>query len=131
MAVDQLGGETEGLENLCSAVPHRGRDAHLGGDLEEPLLNALKIVAPQNLRAEVIIVAAAAQTGGCGECNVGIDRGSSVADQASQCVDIADFTTLDDDISEIAQSGADHGVVYRRGSQQGRYRCMALIDTTV
>src|SRR5215213_7852023 len=102
MAVDQLGRETEGLENLRTAIPHGGRDAHLRGDLEETLFKALKIVSSQNLRAELLVVAVAAQTGCCGESNVGIDRGSTVTDQASQRVYIADLTALNDDISEIA-----------------------------
>src|SRR5918993_2901668 len=131
MTVDQIGGQANGFEDLRPPIPHCRRDAHFRGDFEEALFHALEIVAPEVLRADLFIVAAAAETAGRGESNVRIDRGSSIADQASQRVNIVDLTALDDDVGEIAQSGTNERVMYGAGREQDWHRSMALIDPAI
>ena len=131
VAVDQLAGEPERLEDLGAAVAHGRRDAHLRGDLEEPLLEALQIVPPQLVRSELLVAAAAAEAGGRGESEVGIDRGGAVADETGEGVDVADLAALDDDVGQIAQPGADQRVMDGAGGEQHRHRRVALVDAAV
>src|SRR5215207_5897702 len=62
--VNQVFRQPESLEDLGAAVAHGRRDAHLRGDLEEPLLETLQVVPPQSLRSELLVTAATTETGG-------------------------------------------------------------------
>ena len=130
-AVDELAGETEGLEDLGAAVPHGRRDAHLRGDLEESLLETLQIVPSQRARGELLVAAATAEAGGRGERHVGIDGGGAVADETGEGVDVTDLAALDDDVGQVAQSGADERVMDGAGGEQGGDRRVAFVDAPV
>ena len=71
-AVDQLAGETDRLEDLGAAVAHGGRDAHLRGDLQEPVLERFAGSSAAAVRRELFVAAAAAEAGGRGEGEVGL-----------------------------------------------------------
>ncbi len=131
VAVDQVAGEPERLEDLGAAVAHGRRDAHLRGDLEEPLLETLQVVPPQSVRCELLVAAAAAEAGGRGEGDVGIDRGGAVADETGERVDVTDLAALDDDVGQIAQPGADQRVMHGAGGEQHGDRRVALVDAAV
>ena len=47
--LDEVGAETDGLEELRAVVAGEQRDAHLGEDLEQPLLGGDAVVAKRLL----------------------------------------------------------------------------------
>ena len=114
VAVDELLGEADGLEDLGAGVGRHRRDAHLAHDLEDALAERLDQVLDRELRVDVDEVAVAGEVLDGLHGEVGVDRGGAVPDQQRDVVDLAHVAGLDDQPDLGAGLLADQVVVHRR-----------------
>ena len=131
VGVDQLLGQPDGLEGLCTAIGGHGGDAHLGHDLEHSLAECLDEV-PDRLVGAV-----------CGKgprtnqvlhrlhCQIGVHSRSAEADEERHVVDLTDVAGLDEQPDQGAGLLPDEVVVHSRGEQQRRNRREGTTGVTV
>ena len=96
VAVDELVGQADRLEDLGAAVGRDGRDAHLGHHLEDALAERLDEVPDRLLGREVRDDALADEVLDGLHREVRVDRGGAVADEQRDVVDLADVAGLDE-----------------------------------
>ena len=120
--LDHLPRQADDLEQLRAAVAGDRRDAHLGEDLQQPLVQAGAVAALD--RREVLRrgLAAALQRGQRLQRQIGMHGGGAVADQRRDVVRVADGAGVDQQVGAAAQPGADQRVVHRAGGEQGMHR---------
>ncbi len=132
VAVDELVIESDGLEDLRAAVRLHGRDAHLGEDLEQPLVDRLDEFAFRRLRVEALRqIVVAFHVHERFEHEIGIDRAGAVADQAGEMMHVPRFAGLQDQADFGSGAFAHEVMVDRRNAEQARDRRPFLVDAAV
>ena len=111
---DDLAMQSYGLEKLGAPVAGDGRDAHLGEDLVQALVDAAPIAVqrPADGLGTVSVPLGDAEIG-----QPGMNRRCAEADQDSELVGIAGSTGIDDQVGVAAQAGFDQVVVNGAGRQ--------------
>ena len=123
VAVDELRGQADGVEDLRAAIGLVGRDAHLGHHLEQALADRLDVALDHLLGLDLDRQLAALVHVEHGlEGEIGVDRLGAVAGEAGEMVHLARLAGLDDEPDRGAQALADQVVVHRRGREQRRDR---------
>ncbi len=147
-ALDHLVGQPDRLEHLRPAIAIDRSDAHLGHDLEQPLLQ----------RVDVVLLGLIGQFrlgmgergGGLGfvplaahfvaldgqgahrrQRQVGVDRLGAHADQAGQVMDLAWLAALDNQADIGAPADTDEMLVDRTEREQRRDRRVGLVHAAV
>ena len=120
VALDEVVGETDRLEDLRSRVRGHGRHTHLRHDLQHTLAAGLDVVAERDLGVHA---AEPVQTGVDHvldrlEGEIGVDGARPVSDQQGHVVHLARIPGLDHQPDHGALTGANEFVVHRRGQQQ-------------
>ena len=85
-ALDHLAVESDGFEYLRAVVRRHGRDAHLGHDLEQLLVDGLDVRGEGLLFSHVLVVALVQQLPDRRERQVGVERARAVADEQGELV---------------------------------------------
>src|SRR6478609_669716 len=111
--VDDVLGQTEGLEDLGADIGRDGGDAHLRHHLEHALAQRLDVVPDRLLSAESAYRALGDQVVDGLECEIRIDRGGPVADQQCDVVHLAHLAGLHDQSGLRTLPGRDQMVMYR------------------
>ena len=122
VAVHQLLGQPERLEDLRPGVGGHRRDAHLAHHLEHALAEGLDQVGGALARLDVGVDAVPREVLHRLDRQVRVDRRRAVADQQRDVVDLPDVAGLDDQTDLGAGLLPDEVVVYGRGQQQRRDR---------
>ena len=122
VAVDELLGEPDGLEDLRAGVGGHGGDAHLGHHLQHALAERLDEVPDRDLGLGLDVVALPREVLHGLHRQVGVDRRGAVPDEQGDVVDLADVTGLDEQADLGAGLLAHQVVVDGRGEQQRRDR---------
>ena len=120
--LDHLPRQADDLEQLRAAVAGDRRDAHLGEDLQQPLVQAAAVAALDRREALRVEFAAALQLGQRLQRQIGMHGGRAVADQHRHVVRVAGGAGVDQQVGAAAQPGADQRVVHRAGGEQGMHR---------
>ncbi len=123
VSLDELGRQTDRLEDLCAAVGRDRRDAHLGHRLEQalrdPLHGAALGVFRGHLRRQLAAVDQLRQRL---EHQVRVDRRGAVADEHGDAVHAARLAGLDDQAGLQARPLADEVMVDGRDRECRRDR---------
>ena len=120
VAVDELAGQPDGLEDLRAGVGGDRADAHLGHHLQHALAERLDEVVRGLVGGDADEVTAVDQVGRRLERQVRVHRGSAVAEQQRGVVHLAHVAALDDEADPGALAAADQVVVDGAGQQQAR-----------
>ena len=122
--LDELGAETEGLEDLGAGVAGHRRHTHLRHHLEHALAAGLDVAAHRLARLDgpEAVEVLGDQVLDRLEGEVGVDRAGAVADQQRHVVHLAGVAALDDQPDHRPLLGAHEVVVHGRGEQQRRDR---------
>ena len=132
VAVDELRGQADGVEDLRAAIGLVGRDAHLGHHLEQALADRLDVALDHLLGLDLDRqLAALVHVEHRLEGEVGVDRLGAVAGKAGEMVHLARLAGLDDEPDRGAQALADQVVVHRRRREQRRDRNAVGADEPV
>ena len=118
VALDKRTRQSDRVENLRAAVRLIGRDAHLGHDLENALVDGLDVAVNDFLfvhffRKHVLV----GQQGIEGEPR--IDRLGAIAGEHAEMVNLARVAGLDDQTDRGPQSLADQMMMDAGGGEQG------------
>ena len=119
IARDQRLREADGLEHLGAAVAPQRRDAHLGHDLAQTLVERRDIVLDGLDDAHAAQTLLDGERGDVLEGEIGIHGRRAVAEQQGQMHDLARFGRLDQQAGGGAVAGLDQAAVDRRDRQQG------------
>ena len=120
VAVHEVLGETDGLEDLGGAIRLDGGDAHLRDDLEHALVQGLDVVLDRRLVIEGGQDALADHVVERLEGEIGIDGPRPVAEEQGHVVDLAGLARLDDEANLHPLALADQVVMHARGGEEGR-----------
>ena len=133
VALDELGAEADGLEDLGAGVAGHRRHAHLRHHLEHALAARLDVVAHRLARVDgpEAVEVLGDQVLDRLEREVGVDRAGAVADQQRHVVHLAGVAALDDQPDHRALLGAHEVVVHGRGEQQRRDRRLDGVGVAV
>ena len=132
VAVDELRGQPDGVEDLRAAVGLVGRDAHLGHHLEQPLADRLDVALDDFLGVDLVRHLAARMHVEHGvEGEVRVDGLGAVAGEAGEMVHLARLAGLDHEPDRGPKSLADKIVVHRRRREQRRDRDAVGADETI
>ena len=131
VAVDQIAGQAERLEDLGAGVGGDGRDAHLAHHLEHALAQRLDDVRDGLLRLDAGVDTAASQVLGRLDRQVRVHRRRAVADQQRDVMHLADVAGLDHQADLGAALLPDEVVVDGGGEQQRRDRCQLGVGMPV
>ena len=123
-ASTDLLAQADRLEDLRAPVAHRGRDAHLRGDLEEPIFQAVQVVLAQHRRRQRLVAALSRPGWPACERQVRVDGGGAVPDQAREGCTSQTSPVSSDDVGLLPQARPDQVVVDGADGQQHRDRCV-------
>ncbi len=129
--VDEFLTQTEGLEDLGSAIRGDGRDPHLGHHLEHALAESLDEIAHRDLGGDLGQRAGPDHRLHGLHGQIGVDRGRAVADQQRDVVHLAHITGLHQHRRQSAGLLAHEMVVDRGHEQQRRDRCMLGVGVPI
>ena len=121
IAGDEIALQADRVEDLGAAIGLVGRDAHLGHDLEQALVDRLD-VAMDGLVGIDILGQVARHGGQRVEGQVGVDRLGAVAGQHAEVMHLARLAGLDHQTDRGSQAVADQVMVHAGGRQQRRDR---------
>ena len=114
---DEIGLQSDGVEDLRAAIGLVGRDAHLRHHLQQALADRLDVALD-----DLVVVERAGQAvlhGDDGlERQIRIDRLGAVAGQAREMVHLARLAGFDDEADRGAQAGADQVVMHGGAGEQ-------------
>ncbi len=119
IGLDEITGEPDGVEDLGAAVGLIGRDAHLGHDLEQPLLDALHVAVVQ-FRLRELLQQAGAQGREGVKGQVRVDRLGAIAGQDGEVVHLARRPGLHHQAGLGTQAHAHQVMMYGGSGEQGR-----------
>ena len=131
VAVDHLPVEADGLENLRPAIALHGRDAHLGGDLDQALYHRLVEVLDRALLVDVLEDALVDHPGHRGVREVRIDRAGAIADQQAEVLRLARLARLDHQPGAGARALANQMMMHGAGCEQARNRRVFAVHAAV
>ena len=120
--VDDLVGQAERLEDLGAAVAVDGGDAHLGGDLEDAVLQRRPQAVLGLGRVGLAELVGVGQQRHALQRQAGADGVGAVAEQAGHGRDVAGVAGVDHHRGVGPQPGGDQPVVHRAGGQQAGHR---------
>ena len=121
IAIDQVAVEADRFEHLTGTVAAQCGNAHLGHHFEQPLVNRVDVIPRRSHRV-------GSNRSGTGElsdrlqCEIGIDRRRTEAEQQREMHDLAHLARLDDDARLRTESGRHQRAVDRRSRQKRRNR---------
>lgn len=124
--------ESDGFEDLGSAVALEGGDAHLGEDLEEAFVDGFLVVSESGFKGHAVGEEAAAVEileGFDGE--VGVDGACSVADEEGEVHDFAGLAAFDDEGDLGAGSLANEVMVDGGEGEEAGDGGVVLVDAAV
>ena len=120
-AAHEVGREPNGIEDLGTAIGLIGRDAHLGHDLEQALVDRLD-VALHRMGVVDLLGKLARQRRQRLEGQIRVDGFGAVARETGEVMDLARFAGLHDEADQRPQTLADQVVMHGRGREQRRDR---------
>ena len=121
IAGDEFALQADRVEDLGAAIGLVGRDAHLGHDLEQALVDRLDVAVDGLLRVDVL--GQVARHGGERvEGEIGVDRLGAVAGQHAEVMHLAGLAGLDHQADRGPQAAADEVMVHAGGGEQRRNR---------
>ena len=118
---DEIGLQSDGVEDLRAAIGLIGRDAHLRHDLQQALADRLDVALDRFLavrRAGQLIL----HRDDALEREIGVDRFGAVACEAGEVMHFARFARLHDEADRGAQAGADQMMMHGGAGEQRRNR---------
>ena len=125
---DERARESEGLEIIAPAVGADHRDAHLGHDLEQPLVGRGLVAAQHLLEGKRPEETAPVAVGKRLLCQVGIDRGGTHADEDAEIMHVQALGAAHVERAEGAQLLAhEMGVHGSRRENHGNGRALGAI----
>ena len=119
IAGDEVALQADRVEDLGAAIGLVGRDAHLGHDLEQALVDRLD-VAVDDLVGVDVLGQVARHGGERLEGEIGVDRLGAVAGQHAEVMHLARVAGLDDQADRGPEAPADQVMVHAGGRQQRR-----------
>ena len=132
IGLDQSPVQPDGLEDLRAAVALQRRHAHLREGLQQPLVDPLDEILDRlvggDLDRQTFLVGEALQRL---DCQVGIDRASSVADQQREMHHLARLARFDDQGHLRPRPFAHQQIMHGRQSKQTRDRRGLLVHAAV
>ena len=111
MVADQFFTKSHGLEELATVVTGEHRDAHLGHDLEEALVDSLPVRRDNLGGVHVRQSPLRLPAGGQFPDEVGADSRGAEADETGKMVDVAAVAGLGDEGDTHAETAPDEGVM--------------------
>ena len=126
--LDELPGQSDGVEDLSTAIGLEGRDAHLGHDLLHALLDGIDVPL---LRLPALRLGRVIEQGDGIEGEVRVDGFGAVAAQQAEIVDLPGLAGLDHQADLRPESFANEVMVHGGGGQQRRYGDPGAVDATV
>ena len=129
--VDDLLLEADALEDLGAEVALDGRDADLGGDLDDALGGGLHVVLAGGVVVDADQQALFDHVVEGLERQVGVDARATVADERAEVVHFARFAGLEDEADLGALAFADQVVVQAGDGEQGRDGGVVTVDAAV
>ena len=117
----EIGGEANRIEDLCAAIGLVGRDAHLGHDLEDALVDGLDVALHRFVSRDLFLERGEHVLQRL-EGEIGVDGFRAIARERAELVHLARFARLDHEANLRAQALADQMVMRGRGGEQGRDR---------
>ncbi len=122
----QRAGQAHGLEVVAAAIAADDRDAHLGHDLQQALVDRLLVAREALVQGQPRQQAAAVPVGDRRLGEPGVDRGSADPDQHRDIVHVQALARAHRDRAEAAQALAHQVAVHGTGGQDHRDRRLAL-----
>ena len=123
VALDHVGAEAEGLEDLPALVALERADAHLAHDLEQALVDGLdEVLARQRRVPHRAQDALPGHLRHAVEGHVGVHRAGAVAEQEREVVHLPGVAGLDQEPDAHARAVAHQVAVHRAQRQQARHR---------
>ena len=122
----QRAGQAHGLEIVAAAVAADDRDAHLGDDLQQALVDRLLVARQALVQGHPRQQAAGVPVGDRRLGEVGVDRGRTDPDQHRDIVHVQAFARAHRDRAEAAQALAHQVTVHSTCGQDHRDRRLAL-----
>ncbi len=122
IGIDKVRGQPDGVEDLGPAIGLIGRNAHLGGDLQDALTDGLDVAVDQFVLVDLLgdVVGLLAHGEQRLEGEVGVDGLGAVAGEGAEMMHLARVAGLDHEADRGAQPLADQMVVHARRGQQRR-----------
>ena len=118
VAVDELVGEADDLEDLRGVVALEGRDAHLGHDRRDARGHGLVVVGHGRVGVKVAERAPGREVADALVGHVGVDAAGGVAHERGEVVGAEGVAGLHHDVCEHAHAGADEVVVHAAQREQ-------------
>ena len=132
VSIDKFVIQPDGFENLRATIGLHGRDAHLGKDLQQALIDGLDKLALRRLRIESLgKIPVTLHVDERFEYEIRINRAGSVADQAGELVHISRFTCLEDQSNFCPRAFPNQMMVYGGDAQKARNRRPGLINSAI
>ena len=113
--------EAHGVKDLRAAIGLIGRDAHLGHDLQQRLVDGLDVALVGFLDIDVDAELGDELLDGL-EREVRVDRLGAIAGERRELVDLVGLTRFDDETDRCSEALADQMVVHGRRREQRRDR---------
>lgn len=128
---DELGVESNGLENLCPVVTGDRGDAHLGHGFNHALDGAFDVFLDGGLELEVGQESLMDHVRERFECEVGIDGGAAISDEGGEVVDFSWFSGFEDESDAGASALADEVMMEAGDCEQCGHGGVLGIDAAV
>ena len=129
--VDDLLLKADAFEDLGAEVALDGRDANLGGNLDDALGSSLYVVLAGGVVVDADEQALLDHVVEGLERQVGVDTRTTVADERAEVVDFARFAGLEDEADLGALALADQVVVQTGDGEQGRDGSVVTVDAAI